>query len=152
VSRIGVWLGVDVGSVRVGVARCDPDGRLATPLETVLRDPRRHRDLDRLAALAEEYEAVGVVVGWPRTLRGERGPAADAALAFADALRERIAPRAVELSDERLTTVVARRRMRDAGVRDKAGRAMIDSAAATEILQNWLEGLRSAQTHNPEDR
>ena len=70
--RRGVRLGVDVGSVRIGVARCDPDGILATPVGTV---PRGDGDLQRLAELAREHEAVEIVVGLPVTLKGERGPA-----------------------------------------------------------------------------
>ena len=75
VMRRGVRLGVDVGTVRIGVASCDRDGLLATPVETVKAEPRR-ASLDRLAALAAEYEAFEVVVGLPRSLSGGEGPAA----------------------------------------------------------------------------
>ena len=63
----GIWIAVDVGSVRVGVARSDPRGVLAVPVVTLDRDVRGGRDLSDLAALVAEYEAVGVVVGLPRT-------------------------------------------------------------------------------------
>lgn len=136
----GVWLGVDYGSVRIGVARCDPHGILATALTTVAADRRRGSDVAAVAALVAEYDAVGVVVGLPRTLRGEFGPAADAASAFAADLAKRIEPLPVELADERLTTVSASRKLADRGVRARRQRAIIDAAAAVEILQGWLDG------------
>ena len=67
--RRGVRIGVDVGTVRVGVASCDPDGTLATPVETVRRDPGG-ADLARIAALTADRGAIEVVVGLPRTLAG----------------------------------------------------------------------------------
>ena len=72
----GRRLGIDVGSVRVGVALSDPDGVLATPLATVARDVARGSDLDTIAGLVAEHDVVGVVVGLPRTLAGREGPAA----------------------------------------------------------------------------
>lgn len=140
--RAGVWLGVDVGSVRVGVARSDPRGVLAVPVETVARDARRHRDLQRLAELAQEYEAVGVVVGLPRTLTGRHGAAAESATAYGARLAPRVAPAAVVFTDERLTTVVATRSLAARGVRGRAGRAVVDQVAAVEILQSWLDAHR----------
>lgn len=135
----GVWLGVDVGTVRVGVARTDPRGVLAVPVETVARDRKHGRDFARLEALIEEYEAVGVVVGLPLTLSGEHGPSAGATTAFADDLRARIAPIPVMMADERLTTVTAMRILSANGVRARAGRAVIDQIAAVQILQGWLD-------------
>ncbi|MBV9369129.1 MAG: Holliday junction resolvase RuvX, partial [Frankiales bacterium] len=68
--RPGVRVAVDVGTVRIGVAASDPTGALASPVTVVRRDPRAGSDLDQLAALVAEREAVEVVVGLPRTLRG----------------------------------------------------------------------------------
>ena len=141
--RTGVWVAVDVGSVRVGVARSDPLGSLALPLVTLRRDARTDRDVDELAALVREYEAVGVVVGLPRTLRGEEGAAAAAARAYADLLRPRVAPVPVRFLDERLTTVSAQRKLQQSGVRSRAGRAVIDQAAAVELLEHWLDTRRA---------
>ncbi|MXP22258.1 Holliday junction resolvase RuvX [Gordonia sp. HNM0687] len=138
----GRRLGVDVGSVRVGVAVCDPDGILATPVETVQRTPRTDADLARIAALVEEYEAVGVVVGLPKTLRNESDTAAGLARDFGDRLAERIAPVSVEYHDERLTTVTATQALRASGVNAKSSRAVIDQAAAVAILQGWLDTRR----------
>lgn len=86
-----------------------------------------------------EYEAVEVVVGLPRTLRGEKGTAADLAIAFAERLRMEIDPVPIRLSDERLTTVSAARALRDSGVRARGQRQVIDQAAAVSILQGWLD-------------
>ncbi|MGW0158574.1 Holliday junction resolvase RuvX [Mycobacterium sp. NPDC003323] len=139
----GRRLGVDVGTVRIGVAGSDPDGILATPLETVKRE-RTGRHLRRLAALVEESAAVEVIVGLPRTLADRSGSSAQDAVEVADRLAELIAPIPVRLADERLTTVSAQRALRDAGVRAKNQRAMVDQVAAVGILQTWLDQRRSA--------
>lgn len=139
--RTGVRIGVDVGSVRIGVAACDPAGVLATPVETV----RRGRgDLDRIAEIAGERSAVEVVVGLPRSLSGAEGPAAEQARSFANALARRVAPRPVRLVDERLTTVSATKAMRESGVSVKAGRGSVDQAAAVVILQDALDRERTS--------
>jgi putative Holliday junction resolvase len=140
----GVWIGVDVGTVRVGVARSDPGGILATPVATLVRDVRNNADVAELAALVLEYEAVGVVVGLPRTLAGREGSSAEMAREYAAALAEAIRPVRVEHVDERLTTVSAQRKLLQGGVRgSKAKRAVIDQAAAVELLQHWLDSHRT---------
>jgi putative Holliday junction resolvase len=137
---MGVWIGVDVGTVRVGVARSDPSAILATPLVTLARDVKADADLAELAALVAEHDAVGVVVGLPLTLAGREGDSAAMARRYAEALSERIAPVPVRFVDERLTTVSAQRKLRSGGVRgSKATRAVIDQAAAVELLQSWLD-------------
>ena len=134
----GRRLGVDVGSVRVGVALSDPDGVLATPLVTV---PRDGGSAGAVAALVAEYGVVGVVVGLPRTLAGHEGPAAEAARAFAAEL-EQVLDVPLELSDERLTTVVATRQLRESGRKGRRQRAVVDQVAAVGILQGWLDRHR----------
>jgi putative Holliday junction resolvase len=134
--------------VRIGVAASDPDGILATPVETVRRD-RSGKHVRRLAELAAELEAVEVIVGLPRTLADRTGPSAQDAIELADTLARRIAPTPVRLADERLTTVSAQRALRDAGVRARAQRAVIDQAAAVAILQSWLDQRRAAVTRSP---
>lgn len=141
----GRRLGIDVGTVRIGVAVSDPDGILATPVETV-RSERGGRHLRRLTALVGELEVVEVVVGLPRTLADRAGSSAEEAIEFATALAARIAPVPVRLADERLTTVSASRSLREAGVRARQQRAMIDQAAAVAILQGWLDQRRNAAT------
>ncbi|MFI6349693.1 Holliday junction resolvase RuvX [Streptomyces sp. NPDC050560] len=140
--RRGRRLAVDVGDARIGVASCDPDGMLATPVETVPgRDvPAAHR---RLGALVAEYEPLEVVVGLPRSLGGKEGPAAIKVRAFARRLAADVAPVPVRLVDERMSTVTAGRGLRAAGVTSKKGRSFIDQAAAVVILQSALDTERS---------
>jgi putative Holliday junction resolvase len=142
-TGIGVWIAVDVGSVRVGVARSDPGGVLAVPVTTLARDARRGSDLDQLIALIAEYEAVGVVIGLPRTLAGRDGAAVEAARAYGRLLATRVADLPVVYVDERMTTVVAQRNLSTSGVRGRAKRAIVDQAAAVEILQSFLDSNRS---------
>jgi putative Holliday junction resolvase len=135
----GVWFAVDVGSVRVGIARSDPRGKLAVPVTTLKRDVRSGADLDQLVQLIDEHNAVGVVVGLPRTLAGREGPAVEAAREYGVALQARISPISVHYVDERMTTVVAQRNLSTSGVRGRAQRALVDQAAAVEILQSFLD-------------
>ena len=143
----GVRLGVDVGSVRVGVALSDPDGILATPVATVARTAEGEpaagdADVEQIAALVLEHEAVGVVVGLPRSLSGDEGPAAARARKYAAVVAARIAPVWVRLVDERLTSVDAHRTLRESGVAGRRQRAVVDQAAAVLILQAALDGER----------
>ncbi|RKN12659.1 Holliday junction resolvase RuvX [Streptomyces radicis] len=141
--RRGRRLGVDVGEARIGVASCDPDGLIATPVETVPgRDvPAARR---RLAQLVAEYEPIEVVVGLPRSLGGGEGPAAARVRAFAERIARDVAPVRVRLVDERLSTVTATRGMRASGVKERKGRSRVDQAAAVVILQSALETERSS--------
>jgi putative holliday junction resolvase len=138
--RPGVRLGLDPGDARIGVARCDPSGFLATPVETVKRG---RGDLGRLARLVAEEGAIEVVVGLPRSLSGGEGPAAAKVRDFAASLARRIAPVAVRLYDERLTTVSAEAMLRDRGRRGTKRRAVVDQAAAVLILQQALDRERT---------
>jgi putative holliday junction resolvase len=141
--RHGVRVGIDPGDARIGVARSDPTGYLATPVETV----RRGRgDLARIAAIAAEVEAVEVVVGLPRSLSGREGPAAAKVRAFAATLGARVAPVPVRLVDERLTTVSAEAMLRDRGRKGGKRRAVVDQAAAVLILQHALDTERATGT------
>lgn len=140
--REGVRLGVDVGSVRIGVARSDPAGMLATPVETVRR--RHGEDLDRIAEIAAQHEAVEIVVGIPTSLSGGEGPSARAARDFAIALAEKVRPLVVRLVDERFSTVTAERTLQGRGVRGTARRGVIDQEAAVVILQAALDAERSS--------
>ena len=128
----------------------DPDGILATPVETVARDRRSDKHLRRLVRLIEEHQAVEVVVGLPRTLADRAGSSANDAVALADLLADRISPVPVRLADERFTTVTAQRALREAGVRAKGQRSMIDQVAAVGILQTWLDQRRAALTAHGE--
>lgn len=108
-------------------------------MATVPADPARHTDLDRIQELIAEHEAVGVVVGLPRTLAGRDGPAVRAAREFGAALQSRIGQITVVYVDERMTTVLAQRNLTSSGVRGRAKRAIVDQAAAVEILQSYLD-------------
>ncbi|MFG3436910.1 Holliday junction resolvase RuvX [Nonomuraea sp. NPDC047897] len=138
--RFGSRIGVDVGSVRVGVARSDPSGLLATPVETVRRGKG---DLDRIAAIVAEHEAIEVVVGLPTSLSGREGQAAALARAFATELAARLDPTPVRLFDERLTTVAAQQSLRASGVRARKQRGVVDQAAAVVLLQDALDAERA---------
>lgn len=137
--RQGVRLGVDVGDVRIGVARSDPGGMIATPEETVRRGPG---DLSRLLAVVTEAECVEVVVGLPRSLSGGEGPAAAKVREFAARLAAALAPVPVRLCDERLSTVTAEAVLRAQGRKGQRRRAVVDQAAAVVILQNALDTER----------
>jgi putative Holliday junction resolvase len=139
--RHGVRLGIDPGDARIGVARSDPSGFLATPVETVKRGKG---DLKRIAQILEEEGAVEVVVGLPRSLSGGEGPAAGKAREFAQQLARRVAPVPVRLVDERLTTVSAEAMLRDRGRKGSKRRAVVDQAAAVLILQHALDSERAS--------
>lgn len=141
VMRRGRRLAIDVGDARIGVASCDPDGILATPVETVPgRDvPAAYR---RLRQLVEEYEPIEIVVGLPRSLKGGEGPAAVKVRGFVGELARLVSPVPVRLVDERMTTVTASQGLRASGVRSRKGRSVIDQAAAVIILQQALESER----------
>jgi putative Holliday junction resolvase len=139
----GVKLGVDVGTVRVGVAVCDRDGILATPLRTLARNPKKNTDVRILAALAAELNAVEIFVGLPRTLKGEEHASArmasDYAQLLAGALKDSGSEVPVRLVDERLSTVTAHRNLREAGMSSKNHRKVVDQVAAAGILQHAID-------------
>ena len=149
--RTGVRLALDIGDARIGVASSDPHGILATPVETVRRGPG---DLDRIATLAAELEAVEIVVGLPRSLSGGEGPAAVKIRETAELVRAKVqegnADTAVRMVDERFTTVTAERMLRERGKKGSKRRAVVDQAAAVVILQHALDLER--ETGNPPGR
>jgi putative Holliday junction resolvase len=133
-----------VGSVRVGVARSDPSGVLATPVETVPRDENHGSDLARIAHLVQEFQAIEVVVGLPRGLSGQWGTAALSAHKYAVDIAQRVRPVPVRAVDERLSTVTAHRSLRDAGVKGRRHRPVVDQVAAVVILQSALDAERAS--------
>lgn len=138
--RPGVRVALDLGEARIGVARCDPSGLLAVPMETVRRGDG---DLDRIAELVFAHDAVEVVVGLPRSLSGAEGPAAVKVRELTREIVRSVAPVPVRLVDERLTTVSAERVLRDRGKKGKKRRAVVDQAAAVVILQHALDTERT---------
>lgn len=144
--RPGVRLGVDVGQVRVGLAACDPQAMIATPVQTLARDHDGGADIAAIVAQASDRGAVEVVVGLPRSLSGAEGAAAGHARAYALALQKALTGTGtpVRLWDERLTTVDAHRGLRASGVPGRKHRESVDQVAAVLILQGALDAERAS--------
>ena len=147
----GRRIGIDVGTVRIGVASSDTNAMLATPVETVRRltgfKDRDGEDIERLLELIDEFEAVEVVVGLPSNLNGDGSKSVKHAKEIAFRIKRR-SDVPVKMADERLTTVAAAQALRASGVREKDARAVIDQAAAVEILQSWLDGRNNYLKEN----
>lgn len=131
-------LGLDLGTRRIGVAVSDRDGRVATPVTTLVRAKSRELDHEAIAALVADADAEVAVVGLPLSLDGAIGPAARAVLDEIDELAQVLAI-PVRTVDERFTTVSATHQLREAGVRGRARTKVIDQVAAVVLLQAWLE-------------
>jgi putative Holliday junction resolvase len=141
--RRGRRLGVDAGEARVGLAACDPEGILASPVRTLARSGLEDGDVARqIAAEAREAGVIEIVVGLPAHLSGARGAAALKAEALAAAIAE-ASGKPVRLVDERLTTVEAAGALRRAGRSARAQRAVIDQVSAVVILQHALDAERA---------
>lgn len=135
-----IWLGLDVGTRRIGVAKSDPLGLTAQPYSVIPR-VGGDADLDRIVAIAEKEDVSGFVLGLPLRTDGSRGPEAEKVMEFADSLRSRMAL-PVELVDERYTTVIAQRALREQGVKGQTQRSRVDQVAAALILQMFLDRRR----------
>lgn len=142
-------MGVDVGNARVGLALCDPDGILATPLKTLRRDMKKNSDRRVLRKLIEVNEVTEVFVGLPKTMSGGESSSTQMACEYAQALVNELAAESralpVWLVDERLTTVSAHRSLHEAGVSSKEFKTMVDQVAAVNILQHALDTLKANQ-------
>jgi putative Holliday junction resolvase len=139
----GRVLGLDLGQARIGVAISDPDRRMALPVGTIRTGAPA--DVKAIAGLVGEFDVAEVVIGHPLGLTGSKGAASDKAEKFADALRGFLGL-PVLLQDERLSTVEAERRLAGAGVKGPDRRAVVDQAAATVILQAYLDRTREGPT------
>jgi putative Holliday junction resolvase len=135
----GRVLGLDLGDARIGVAISDPERRLAVPLGNVATGAPQ--DVKAIAKLVRDNDVELVVVGHPISMSGRRGPRAQHAEEFADALRGFLGV-LVELHDERLSTVEADRMLREAGAGGRERRRAVDRSAAAIILQAWLDAAR----------
>jgi putative holliday junction resolvase len=135
----GRVVGFDLGSARIGVAISDSHQRVASALDFVAVTGDVAANRRTLSRLVAEEEAVGVVVGLPLSLDGSVGPAARAVLDEIDALTPLLGGLAVETVDERFTTVAAHQALRAGGRRGSKARQRVDSAAATLLLQSWLD-------------
>ena len=147
----GRRIGIDVGSVRIGVASSDRDATFASPVETVRRTTglkdRDSEDIDRILEIIEDYEAVEVVVGLPRNLDGSGSRSVKHAKDFAFRINRRLTaagkPLPIRMADERLSTVIAYQALHMSGKNERQGRAVVDQIAAVEILQSWLDERRA---------
>jgi len=137
--RRGARLGVDVGKARVGVARCDPDGLLAVPVETVARS---EASAARIAEIAVEHHAMELLVGLPVSLSGNETSSTDDARVFAAELAEATGL-PVRLVDERLSTVSAHAALRDSGRSQRSSRRIVDQVAAVVLLQQAIDVEKS---------
>ncbi len=145
-ERIGVSLGVDVGKARVGLAASDPDGIMAQPVKTLSRDVKKMSDIRVIVKAAEERSARRIFVGLPLSLSGGETSSTQDARDYADELASAVAQSGAEcevfLVDERLTTVTAHQKLREAGVNSREHRKIVDQVAAVAILDHALDQLR----------
>lgn len=134
-ARIGRRIAFDYGDVRIGVAICDPDGILATPIATLQsKAPSLKAEI---AKLLEEYEPVKAYVGNPKLLNGSDGSAVAKVLEFTEFLTANF-DLPITLVDERLSTVTAAKKLRESGIDAKGAKSLIDAAAAVAILEQGL--------------
>ncbi|MBM7848648.1 Holliday junction resolvase RuvX [Arthrobacter roseus] len=145
----GVWLGVDVGLVRVGLAASDPGGLLATPVRTLRRDTKKNSDIQLLLREAQERSAVRIIIGLPQSLKGTDTASTTMAREYSQMVVGFLAESGIELPvvlfDERLTTVSAHRVLSEAGRKTKDHRKVVDQVAAVGILQHAMDTQRSLQ-------
>lgn len=134
----GRFIGVDVGTVRVGVAQVFSGTTLALPLKTIQVEPDGS-ELYELVELVRQEPTAAVFVGLPRLLSGKEGRAARMARSYARRLARCIAPTPVRLIDERLSSVSAHEQLSAAGVPTRNHKAMIDQVAAQQFLQQAME-------------
>jgi putative Holliday junction resolvase len=135
-------LGLDLGSKRIGVALCDPDERVATPLTVVQRGASRKDDHETIRALVVEYEAEAVVVGLPLNLQSKVTAAAESAIQETEQLRAVLGV-PVYLYDERLTTKTADRSLMEMEMKADARRRVVDKVAAAVMLQSFIDHRRN---------
>jgi putative holliday junction resolvase len=130
-------LGIDHGDARIGIAATDDFGILAHPVETI--DQSKGNVLERIAQLVEVRKIHTIVVGLPVRMDGTEGASSEKVRAFAARLRERIPAVPLVFVDETLTTSSAAAKLREAGRNARQQKAIIDQAAAVEILNSWME-------------
>lgn len=129
------WLGIDHGTKRIGLAVSDPSGQIASPLDIIPAEPLP-QVFERVAELAREYEAGGVVVGWPLNMDDSEGPQGKMARLFAGQLASETGLD-VRLWDERLSSCSADAKLAGLYTR-KQKKARQDAVAAAAILQDFL--------------
>ena len=131
-------LGVDLGEKRIGIAVSDSNGKVATPLQVIIRSKSIKQDHKKISDLVDEWEADIVVVGMPYSLNGSKGLAAKTVEKEVKELSSALEV-PVATQDERLTTVTAAKELAIQGLDSKKQRKVIDQVAASVILQSWLD-------------
>jgi putative Holliday junction resolvase len=134
-TQRGRRIAFDYGDVRTGVALCDPDGIISSPL-TVL-DSKSRDFLDQISALIAEHEPIRIFVGLPMNMSGSKGESAEKAENFAQSLQS-ITDLPIVFVDERLSTVSAQKKLKEAGVSTRDSKSVIDAMAAVAILEQGL--------------
>jgi putative Holliday junction resolvase len=134
-TQRGRRIAFDYGDVRTGVALCDPDGILSSPLSVL--DSRSRDFLDQISALIAEYEPIRIFVGLPMNMSGSKGESAEKAESFGQSLQS-ITDLPVVFVDERLSTVSAQKKLKEAGVSTRDSKSVIDAMAAVAILEQGL--------------
>jgi len=128
-------LGVDWGEARIGLAVSDETGTIASPYKVIPNDERAAAAVVNAASITGAEE---IVVGYPLTLTGEEGPAAERVQGFARELQRRVSV-PIKLVDERFTTKAAEEKLRAAGASRHKLKKSADAAAAALILQTYLD-------------
>lgn len=148
-SRI---LAVDFGERRIGLALSDPTGVIATPLQTLPRRRGKRPPITDIIALMDQHEVREAVVGLPLTLQGDDSEWTTTVRAFAELLAQR-SGRTVHLVDERFSSVIAERAVRNMGLKktDREQKERVDAAAAAVFLQAFLNMRKSQRTHGSEN-
>ena len=133
-------MAVDYGDVRTGLAVCDRTEFLASPIGTI--EERNAQLLAmKVAHMAEQYEVGEIIVGLPLNMNGSKGPRAEKCQAFAELLSQ-LTELPVNMWDERSTTVTAHNILNETDVRGKKRKAVVDTVAATVILEAYLDFRR----------
>ncbi len=133
---MGVRIAVDFGTVRVGVAKSDPAGKIALPLTTITGDELA---VEKLVQLTTNEAAEVVYVGLPLNLKGQVTQSAKKALTFAEELSRKIAPIPVLMIDERFTSTTATKQLQDAGLTSRQSRGLVDQVSALGLLEQALQ-------------
>ncbi len=131
----GRRIAFDYGDVRIGLAVCDPDGILSSPLPAIRTgDPKLFASIERVL---DEHQPVAIYIGLPLNMSGKSGDSAEKARVFGEEISNRFKI-PVHFIDERLSTVSAQRKLKDAGVSSRDSKELIDSMAAVSILEQGL--------------
>jgi putative Holliday junction resolvase len=135
------YLGIDYGTVRMGVSISDPFGWTARGLETISWKNDLSAVAERIKQLVKEYGIEKIIVGFPRNMNGTVGFSGERTLKFMDFLADNIKDAEIVKWDERLTTMAANRTMNEIGIKAQNKKKIVDQIAAVYILQNYLDSV-----------